>query len=189
MLCFLCLIILKLSIYLSYDIIPLKHFEKKTVHYTLTQTFFIFSYNHILSPNSTYSSFTILSTQLNSGYFYVYIYKNASDIKQNFDGNFINYYKTCHLINDYYCFPDDEYISSGTYYFAIQTYNKRESLATFVLYSSGIPYNIQNTFFSTFHYRAKVLEYIFLPINSAKHMRLGYDKNTGSGSFELTIYV
>ena len=188
MLYFLSLIILKFSIYLTYDIIPLKHFEKKTVHYTSTQTFFIFSYDHILSPNSEYSTFTLMKYQYDYKYYYCYIYKNPSEIKQNFNGDFINYDKNCSMILIDYCFPNDEKVSSGTYYFAIQITEEEESFTTFMAYSSGIPYNIQNTFYSIFSCRRGKFKYTFSPINRAKYIRFGFKKISGYGEFGLTIY-
>ena len=189
MLYFLSLIILKFSIYLTYDIIPLKHFEKKTVHYTPTQTFFIFSYDHILSSNSEYSTFTLMKYQYDFSYYYCYIYKNPSDIRQNFNGDFINYDKNCSLYYSDYYFPDDEKVSSGKYYFVIQISSKtEESFTTFMAYSSGIPYNIQNTFYSIFSFKRGVFKYTFFPINHAKYIRFGFKRITGSGNFGLTIY-
>jgi hypothetical protein len=188
MLYFLSLIILKISIYLAYDFIPLKHFEKKTVHFTLTQNFFIFSYEHVSPPNSTYSTYTLVKYHGDYPYYNCYIYKNLSDIRQNFDGRFINSDKDCALYNVDEYYPTDEKVPSGTYYFVIKISDNKESFTTFMIYSSGIPYNIQNTFYSTFGYKLRELKYIFFPINHAKYIRFGYDRMVGSGDFGLTIY-
>ena len=188
MLYFLSLIILKFSIYLAYEIIPLKHFEEKTVHYTPNQTFFIFSYEHILSPNSTYSNFGLMLYQGDHSYYHCYIYKNLSKIRQNLDGNFINYDHHYVLENVDVYYPAEEKVSSGIYYFAIVNSEKSESFAAFMAYSSGIPCNIQNTFYSTFNFKVRELKYIFFPINHAKYIRFGYDRIRGDGYFGLTIY-
>jgi len=188
MLYFLSLIILKFSINLTYDIITLKHFEKKTVHYTQNQTFFIFSYEHLSSPNSTYSTFSLMLYHSDAPYYYCFIYKNQSDIRQDFDGNFINYKVLTSLEEGDNYYPSEEKVYPGKYYFAIKITEKRDSFATFMAYSSGIPYNIPNTFYNTFNFKARELKYIFFPINRAKYIRFGYDRIVGSANFGLTIY-
>ena len=138
---------------ISYDIIPLFHFEKKIFHFSSSKTYLVFSYFHDISPSYINSTLSLSVSQMGTIYYNFYLYESETDITQDSKGEFINYSRKQTLTNEENTFSVRQ--TKGTYYFVLEDPNKTEKETSVMAYSSGIPFEVNNLFLNKFCFMIK----------------------------------
>ena len=171
------LIMIIFQFYSTYDIIPITNFEKKFVNLTPTNDFIIFSY--YIPGRSNLTNYYHLITYYDFSHYYdkmyFYLYDNKSKIKQNDEGNFINY-----IIEDYLVYYSDQvsieesFRYNKTYYFALKQSVKLETDRIFTLsvYSTETFANIDNFIQAKMNvYKYNIYNYKFhIPLEHKKYV-------------------
>ena len=181
---------------LSYDIIPIMNFKPKNIILSSPKDFTILSYLHIGSPNSINYIHRLRRHYLclYKRYHFVYMYENQSNIKQNEEGQFINYnlFKNLEKDDDIFEFQDS-HSSNKTYYFVLHNDNLENNChnITIELYSTETSVKITNMVQKQMHFETtlKNLVYKFkIPSKHEKYVHFEYIDFDRDNHIRLTIY-